>query len=202
MFNDGDSVYPTCLAKGGPGNIFQWSFNESVLQIGRSNVLILSTITAVDNGGLYICTVTNDAGSDYDDTFVNLYPMITVNPNDLFVSAYDDAVFSCEATAFPTPTYEWFSDAGYFPFGINGQFTSTLHINAYYYNRFFSQEDFYCTATSNNVTVESERATLYGMWSKILFIATYVSHNVPFLQLLLMVYIFNIIMIYMRMEIQ
>ena len=198
MFNDGDSVNLTCLAKGGPGNIFQWSFNESVLQIETSYLLILSNITAVDNGGLYNCTVTNDAGSDYDDTFVNLYPMITVNPDDLFVSAYDYAVFSCEATAFPAPTYVWFSEAGYFLPGIYGQFTSTLHINVenlHYYDRFFSQEDFYCTATSNNVTVESERATLYGMWSKILFIATYVSHNVPFLQLLLMVYIFNIIVI-------
>ena len=202
MFNDGHSVNLTCLAKGGPGNIFQWSFHENVLQNETSNLLILSTITAVDNGGLYNCTVTNDAGSDYDDTFVNLYPMITVNPNDLFVSAYDDAVFSCEATAFPTPTYEWFSDAGDIPHaGVYGEFTSNLLIDVNG-SRSFIQEDFYCTATSNNVTVESERATLYGMWSKILFITIYVC--VPFLQLLLMMYIFNIIVIilYMRKEIQ
>ena len=176
VFSDGDSVILTCLAEGGPGNRFEWSFNESILQNDTSNILTLSNITAVDNGGQYNCTVTNDAGSDYDDTFVNLYPIITVHPIDVFASGYDDYVtFSCEASGFPVPTYEWFNDAGYIPYGaVYGQFTPTLHIDIYYVlhydNPSFEHRDFYCTATSNNITVESERATLYGMWS---FIAIY-----------------------------
>ena len=161
VFSDGDSVNLTCLAEGGPGNRFRWYFNESVLQNETSeNLLLVSNITALDNGGLYICAVINDAGHDYDDTYVYVYPMITVSPSDKFVDPYDSVTFSCEATAFPYPEYEWFSEERSLLFDryVYGQYTSMLYIN-YVYNRYGR---YYCTATSNNVTVESERATLYG----------------------------------------
>ena len=160
VLSDGDSLNLTCLAEGGPGNRFQWYFNESLLQNETSeNLLLLSNITALDNGGLYTCTVINDAGSGSDDTYVYVYPMITASPSDKFVDRFDSVTFSCEATAFPYPEYEWFSEEKSLLFNgyVYGQYTSMLHISRVYYHG-----RYYCTATSNNVTVESKRATLYG----------------------------------------
>ena len=170
VFSDGDSVNLTCLAEGGPGNRFRWYFNDSLLQNETAeNLILVSNITALDNGGLYTCTVINDAGSGSDDTYVYVYPMITVSPNDKFLDYYDyyyyyyyddPVTFSCEATAFPFPEYEWFSEERSLLFDDNvyGQYTSMLYIDYAYYHH----GTYYCTATSNNVTVESERATLYG----------------------------------------
>ena len=158
VFSDGDSVNLTCLAEGGPGNRFRWYFNESLLQNETSeNLLLVSNITALDNGGLYTCTVINDAGSGSDDTYVYVYPMITVSPSDKFVNFHGSVTLSCEATAFPYPEYEWFSEDGNLGY-VTGESTSMLHFLHVHYEC----GRYYCTATSNNVTVESERATLYG----------------------------------------
>ena len=56
-FNSTETI--TCLAEGGPNNMFEWS-KQGVI-VSNSNVLELTMITGSD-GGLYVCTVTNDAG--------------------------------------------------------------------------------------------------------------------------------------------
>ena len=50
-----------CIAQGGPNNMFEWRKQEMI--VSNSDVLELTMITGSD-GGIYHCTVTNDAGSD------------------------------------------------------------------------------------------------------------------------------------------
>ena len=64
-FNSTETI--TCLAQGGPNNMFEWS-KQGVI-VSNSDVLVLTMITGSD-GGLYVCTVTNDAGSDTATTRV------------------------------------------------------------------------------------------------------------------------------------
>ena len=61
------TVSLTCSAQGGPNNMFEWS-KQGVI-VSNSDVLELTMITGSD-GGVYQCTVTNDAGSDTASTSV------------------------------------------------------------------------------------------------------------------------------------
>ena len=164
MFYHGNSTILTCTGEGGPGNIFQWTFNETILENETSNHLVLPFITAISNGGVYSCTVSNAAGNSSNSSSVFVYPVITVNPSDNFTVYHEEVTFSCEATAFPYPEYQWFRDDGlspyYYAYYAYGVYTSVLTILPYY----DSEGDYYCQASSNGMSVESERATLYGMY--------------------------------------
>ena len=65
--NFNSTVSLTCSAQGGPNNMFEWS-KQGVI-VSNSDVLELTMITGSD-GGLYVCNVTNDAGSDTANTSV------------------------------------------------------------------------------------------------------------------------------------
>ena len=64
-FNSTENI--TCLAEGGPNNMFKWR-KQGVI-VSNSDVLELTMITGSD-GGLYVCNVTNDAGYDTANTSV------------------------------------------------------------------------------------------------------------------------------------
>ena len=64
-FNSTENI--TCLAEGGPDNMFEWS-KQGVI-VSNSDVLELTMITGSD-GGLYVCNVTNDAGYGTANTSV------------------------------------------------------------------------------------------------------------------------------------
>ena len=61
------TVSITCTAQGGPDNMFVWRRQGMI--VSNSSVLELTMITGSD-GGVYECTVTNDAGSDTASTTV------------------------------------------------------------------------------------------------------------------------------------
>ena len=67
LTNFSSIVNITCSAQGGPNNMFEWS-KQGVI-VSNSDVLELTMITGSD-GGLYVCNVTNDAGSDTANTSV------------------------------------------------------------------------------------------------------------------------------------
>ena len=160
VFNDGDSINLTCLADGGPGNTYQWTFNGSLLD-NRNDHLVLPFIDASENGGNYTCTVTNAAGSGSDSTVVNVYPTITLQPSDTFVTPFANGMLNCDAIAFPYPNYTWIHvEQPYTPFA-SGWNTSTLTFNATDYIK-GSEGDYHCTATSNGVSIETESATVFG----------------------------------------
>ena len=161
MFNNGDSVNLTCLAEGGPGNTIQWTFNGTLLN-HQSSQLVLIPINASENGGYYTCTVINAAGSDSYNTAVFVYPTITVHPSDVFLANHtSQGILVCEASAFPFPDYNWVHVNGIVTPFASGLDTPTLILDATQYRQ-GSEGDYYCTATSNGVIVESERATVFG----------------------------------------
>ena len=66
-FNSTESI--TCTAEGGPDNMFEWRRQGMAPVISSNSVLELTMITGSD-GGIYECTVTNNAGSDTANTSV------------------------------------------------------------------------------------------------------------------------------------
>ena len=67
LTNFNSTVNLTCMAEGGPDNMFVWR-RQGMIVINNS-VLELTMITGSD-GGVYECSVTNDAGSDMNSTTV------------------------------------------------------------------------------------------------------------------------------------
>ena len=55
----------TCMAQGGPSNVFQWSLNGVDLPGENGTMLSITGVDAAD-GGTYRCTVSNAAGVDRD----------------------------------------------------------------------------------------------------------------------------------------
>ena len=55
------SVTFTCMAQGGPSNVFQWSLNGVDLPGENGTMLSITGVDAAD-GGTYTCTVSNAAG--------------------------------------------------------------------------------------------------------------------------------------------
>ena len=64
----GSSETLTCFAQGGPNNTFQWTNSQGQV-ISNSTQLEFSSITGSE-GGFYICTVTNAAGSGNANTII------------------------------------------------------------------------------------------------------------------------------------
>ena len=156
-FNDNDTVLLMCMTVGGPGNTFQWSFNGGDLVDEISSTLTLMQVTA-ENGGTYTCNVTNSAGSGSYSTSVFISPMITLNPISSSVSnGTGEVSFTCNATGFPEPDIEWFRVNGPLPDTASGENTNTLAIAPV---MFGDEGQYFCVATSNELTVESEPATL------------------------------------------
>lgn len=58
----GESIILTCTALGGPGNIFSWTQSSTALVISSEAVLTVS-ISSGGDGGVYRCSVENDAGN-------------------------------------------------------------------------------------------------------------------------------------------
>ena len=67
LTNFNSTVSLTCTAQGGPNNMFVWRRQGMI--VSNSSVLELTMITGSD-GGVYECTVTNDAGSGAASTSV------------------------------------------------------------------------------------------------------------------------------------
>ena len=134
--------------------------------VGRGMIYEIPSVNASD-GGTYECVVVNEAG--YDVAIANIYitPVIVQHPQDIFTEYDVDVNFTCEAEAFPAPTYSWQrSDNEGVPFlDVDGQnattysFDPVMHIDAGEYR---------CIATITNPvngeTFEdtSAVATLYG----------------------------------------
>ena len=151
--DDSDSVTLNCTTEGGPANTFQWSFDGEELENETLSNLTLSSVIAED-GGAYTCSVTNPAGSGSFTAYVFISPMITLNPvNMSVVNGTDEVTFTCNATGFPEPSFEWFRE------GSSALLSNTISLTIAPVT--FGDEGFYfCEATSNDLMVESQRATL------------------------------------------
>ena len=68
--NDSGIATFTCMALGGPGNMFSWTKVRDDRNITNDSELMLVDIMASD-GGVYQCTVENLAGSENDTVTLN-----------------------------------------------------------------------------------------------------------------------------------
>ena len=109
----GSQIYPrgvdvtlTCSVLGGPLISYRWLFNGRDTDGENSSTLTLTSVDASD-GGEYTCVVSNTAGNDSASSTVYIFPYFTIAPEDVESSNGDNVTLSCEAEAFPDPSYAW-----------------------------------------------------------------------------------------------
>lgn len=159
VFERGNNATFDCTAQGGPGNTYQWQQNGTNLDNETMQTLAITQIT-VNNGDEYTCIVTNVAGNDSASTSLFVYPEITQDPvNVLNATNGSVRILACEAVGFPEPLYRWVRVSGTFRENVVGVNSKMLMFNPVIFG---DEGEYYCTATSNNVTVTSQNATLTG----------------------------------------
>ena len=158
-FNRGDSVTFNCSAQGGPGNTYQWQWNGTDLGNETAQALTVTQIT-VNSGGEYTCVVSNAAGSGSASTWLNVSPEMVLNPTDVFARNGTVHMLSCKATAFPEPQYVWVHVRGTSSGSVAGANSSMLVFDLV---MFGDEGSYYCRATSYEVTVVSDIASLTGL---------------------------------------
>ena len=156
LYNEGDNISLFCSAEGGPSNEIQWRLNNETL--ASEDFLDLINITGNDDGGVYTCVVSNEAGSDEDMFTVNVSPVITQQPLSEAVPISVSISFVCEASGFPEPTYQWFKlgeELG--GENVTGIDTSNL---TFISTNFGDEGYYFCQVTSGDVVINSSLATL------------------------------------------
>ena len=155
----GDNVTFTCSALGGPDNMFQWQKDGQDPLSESQSTLTLTTISAMD-GGLYTCVVTNAAGNDSSDITLNISLYFIVQPNDILTNNGDSQTLTCGAEGFPDPVYHWFRNDNEM---VRSNLTAVNSSMLLFDPVLFGDEgDYYCSATSNGISVNSSIATLTG----------------------------------------
>ena len=151
---------------GGPGNDFGWLFNKK--QLGRSSIIVndsastltLSNVTA-SIGGEYSCVVTNRAGNDTASTFVFVSPYFVAQPVNTEGSNGSAINLTCQADAFPEPEYQWRRVDGK---EISDKLIGVNSMSLMFDLLLFGDEgEYYCTATSRNISIGSNTATITGI---------------------------------------
>ena len=159
VYNEGDNVTFSCSAEGGPENTLQWlkddkDFGSDIS--GSENNLTLTNIT-IDDGAVYTCEASNAAGTGSASVSLNISPVIVLHPVNIGITSGTNGSFMCEATAFPEPSYVWIRVGGALPESALGVNSSTLTLSLAVFG---DQGEYYCSATSNGITVSSNTPTL------------------------------------------
>ena len=154
-----DNVTLSCSSSGGPNNMFQWQQGAVNIINKQQPTLELISVDATD-GGEYTCVVSNAAGNDSTSTTLYIRPYFTLQPLNTTTKVDEDHTLTCEAEAFPEPTFEWFhADSEEFGVNVTGMNTGTLMFTPV---QFGDEGDYYCTATSNGTGINSSTVTLTG----------------------------------------
>ena len=154
----GDTVSLQCNSTGGPGNSYQWRVNGSDLGGENSPMLVLNSVSA-STGGEYSCVVRNAAGSNTDNTNVFISPYITSQPLHMVGANGSMTMLTCEAEAFPSPQYQWGRMDGD---KIRAELSTTSSTLMFTPLLFGDEGEYFCNATSRNLTTQSQPATLTG----------------------------------------
>ena len=119
-----------CTGRGGPNNFFQWTRNRDDVVVRNTSTLIFQNISSAE-GGIYMCTVFNSAGSDSQTATISckltkiiylvtiyiiinflVFPGISTLPVDTSSVSSGNAFFTCVAFGPPVPTIEWLFNGG------------------------------------------------------------------------------------------
>ncbi|XP_052121431.1 hemicentin-1 isoform X3 [Frankliniella occidentalis] len=114
--NVGDVVRLPCDATGEPSPEFIWShnydyltFNDHILPGTNSDGLVITSVN-ISDGGEYLCSAVNDAGSANKTITITVqeHPSIEiVGPLQVTVTAGQSAKLSCKARGTPQPRIAW-----------------------------------------------------------------------------------------------
>ena len=159
VFERGNDATFNCTAEGGPGNTYQWQQNGTNLDNETMQTLAITQIS-VNDGDQYTCIVSNAAGNDSASTSLFVYPEITIDPVHI-MDAINGTVrmLACDADAFPEPQYQWVRVGGDFGDNINGINSDMLVFAPVLFG---DEGEYFCTATANGHTVQSNSSTLTG----------------------------------------
>ena len=175
----GEDFLFMCNVLGGPNNEFQWTLNSFIQPNKIMSTLQLSNV-AVNDAGVYSCTVTNSAGEDISsETELFIAPNIIASPQDMTANATDNVTFTCVAEGAPVPNITWeyagiddndtpsTSDDSGSEFSVDTVVSlttvnSTLTLEA----SFFNYGEYRCVATSDPLMLNvSPTAVLYGKYN-------------------------------------
>ncbi len=154
--NAGDTLSLSCSGTGsGTIDTIQWSMDGMDLMDETSMILEIVNATAFD-GGEYTCTVNN--GTANATVTVHITPQFTTS-QPTQVSSDSMTILTCDATGFPDPVYVWGRVDGK-NIGDDVETNSSTLVLGFL--MFGDEGDYYCNATSGDVTIQSEAVTVTG----------------------------------------
>ena len=157
----GDSLSLNCSANEEEKLTYAWRRNDKLIGKSSDGTFYIDDVSK-ENEGAYVCVVSNNKGSTLSNvTIVKVHskPKIIQHPQAQRVvfRSQIPATFICNATAEPSPTFQWL---------FQSRNSSTVRLNEtkpvlYIANPHLHQEGYYyCEASNDHGTAPSQRARL------------------------------------------
>ena len=155
IYSETDIAMLNCSHLGGPENTIQWLRDGSVLSGETQDTYITEGLLVA--GQVFTCMVTNAAGEGIADIVLNIAPVFSSHPRDVFRDVNQSALFCCSVRSYPPPQYEWFKVNGSLPASVETSTNSCLTVDQV---SFGNEGRYYCIGTSNNISITSDPALL------------------------------------------
>lgn len=165
----GSSLTLNCSAAGGPNNIFEWSFNGTILTLADTDRVNISTdelfysllsidhVSAPLHGGTFVCETRNLISRDTNATTVFIKPRFLEHPEpSTKITVNNTLQLNCIAESYPYPKYSWkrSNDSSIILIG-----SSTLLFDPVDYD---DMGYYTCMVESYSTIIESNTAVVYG----------------------------------------
>ena len=157
----GEILSLNCSAENETGLRYAWKRNDELIEESKVGTFFVGKVTK-DNEGTYVCVVSNNKGSTLSNVTivkVRSKPKVSQHPKSQRVvfRSQMPAAFICNATAEPSPTFEWFFQSNNLSAAKVNETRPVLYIA----NPHLHQEGYYyCKAANKYGAVVSRRARL------------------------------------------
>ena len=157
----GDILSLSCIAEKERGLRYAWKKNDKFIGESTDGTFYVGSATK-ESEGTYACVVSNNKGSTLSNVTVvkvQAKPKIFRHPQSqkVVVRSQMPATFVCNATADPSPTFQWFFQSSDSPAVKLSETKPMLHIA----NPHLDQEGYYyCEASNKHGVAVSQRARL------------------------------------------
>ena len=158
----GDILSLDCSAENETGLRYAWKRNDELIrEQSKVGTFYVGDVTK-DNEGTYVCVVSNNKGSTLSNVTivkVRSKPKVSQHPMSQRVvfRSQIPAVFICNATAEPSPTFQWFFQSKNLPAVKSNETRPVLYIA---YPHLHQEGYYYCEASNEYGAVVSRRARL------------------------------------------